>query len=161
MMSISPARSCWFFFAISFIVTSSAQREREMMKPNLWLSIALGSHHEHSHRPALIPVGRRWGEGGEVNGDGLTHAAWLWQLTLLSAGAVCACHNALHASAVLPQLSTRSRAPYFSAELWGSGMRRDFLQGVMHLLAFKALRGLQLRPPRREAVLLFVLSDER
>lgn len=34
MMRISPARSCWFFFAISFIVTSSAQGEREMVKPS-------------------------------------------------------------------------------------------------------------------------------
>lgn len=41
MMRISPARSCWFFFAISFIVTSSAQVEREVMKPNRMAQAAL------------------------------------------------------------------------------------------------------------------------
>lgn len=69
-MRISPARSCWFFFAISFIVTSSAQGEREMVKPSRvarsgcrhQFSGALGSNHQSR----AILLARQPCEGSEL-----------------------------------------------------------------------------------------------
>lgn len=138
MMRISPARSCWFFFAISFIVTSSAQGEREMVKPSRTarpgcrhqFSSAFGSNHQHralllARQPrerCLEPAGicpslaacRGWGRGQRqdrasgqlpwrcchgVSPHGVRPRGDFTLLALVSASAVCACHNTLHASA--------------------------------------------------------------